>query len=191
MYGHQQKKKIRENELYHHGIKGMKWGVRRYQNPDGSYTEAGKKRYGIAMAGSMTARAASEHASKRASEVRKNRDTLAKRYEGKAGEKRYLEDAYGKDWDNPKYIDDPEIVEYEKRNARKDINEGLAMMDRSIARYESIAKTYLDKSDRLLNTPIDKLTKKDLKMAKDLIKDLELSYDVADIVETRLLAELD
>ena len=34
-----------ENELYHHGIKGMKWGVRRYQNSDGSLTAAGKKRY--------------------------------------------------------------------------------------------------------------------------------------------------
>ena len=31
-------------ELYHHGIKGMKWGVRRYQNKDGSLTAAGKKR---------------------------------------------------------------------------------------------------------------------------------------------------
>lgn len=31
--------------ICHRGIKGMKWGVRRYQNPDGSLTPAGKKRY--------------------------------------------------------------------------------------------------------------------------------------------------
>lgn len=36
---------MNEYELYHHGIKGMKWGVRRYQNSDGSLTSAGKKRY--------------------------------------------------------------------------------------------------------------------------------------------------
>lgn len=33
------------NELQHWGIKGQKWGVRRYQNADGSLTPAGKKRY--------------------------------------------------------------------------------------------------------------------------------------------------
>ena len=32
-------------ELYHWGVKGMKWGVRRYQNADGSLTPKGKKRY--------------------------------------------------------------------------------------------------------------------------------------------------
>lgn len=34
-----------EGELQHAGVKGMKWGVRRYQNKDGTLTEAGKKRY--------------------------------------------------------------------------------------------------------------------------------------------------
>lgn len=36
---------IFSNELYHHGIKGMKWGVRRFQKTDGTLTSAGKKRY--------------------------------------------------------------------------------------------------------------------------------------------------
>jgi len=34
-----------DGQLYHHGIKGQKWGVRKYQNNDGSLTPAGRKRY--------------------------------------------------------------------------------------------------------------------------------------------------
>jgi hypothetical protein len=33
-----------DGELYHYGVKGQRWGVRRYQNKDGSLTPAGKKR---------------------------------------------------------------------------------------------------------------------------------------------------
>lgn len=35
------------NEMYHWGISGMHWGVRRFQNPDGTLTEEGKARYGV------------------------------------------------------------------------------------------------------------------------------------------------
>lgn len=41
---------MNETYLSHHGILGQKWGVRRYQNKDGSYTEAGRERYGKALA---------------------------------------------------------------------------------------------------------------------------------------------
>ena len=35
------------NQLYHHGILGMRWGIRRYQNKDGSLTPEGRKRLGL------------------------------------------------------------------------------------------------------------------------------------------------
>ena len=41
----------REDELYHYGAKGQKWGLRRWQNEDGSLTPAGREHYGYGARG--------------------------------------------------------------------------------------------------------------------------------------------
>lgn len=38
-------RRLKSDELQHHGIKGQRWGVRRYQNPDGTLTAEGRQRY--------------------------------------------------------------------------------------------------------------------------------------------------
>ena len=69
------------NELTHWGIKGMKWGIRRFQNKDGSLTAAGKKRRGIDDSDdnrteSIEAKRERLLKSTNASEIYKNRNLL-------------------------------------------------------------------------------------------------------------------
>ena len=72
---------ISQNELYHHGIKGMKWGVRRFQNDDGSLTTAGKKRYRDESTGSDK-KTSSNNGSKtpRKGLIARRKDSLTQKY---------------------------------------------------------------------------------------------------------------
>lgn len=45
---------LKTREIYHHGIKGQRWGVRKYQNPDGTLTAEGRSRYGVDENGKMS-----------------------------------------------------------------------------------------------------------------------------------------
>jgi len=58
--------------LVHHGILGQKWGVRRYQNFDGSYTRAGLKRYAASKEKYDKAKVEYKEAKKVAERMRKN-----------------------------------------------------------------------------------------------------------------------
>ena len=53
-----------ERYLVHHGILGQKWGIRRYQNEDGSLTAAGKKRYDTGNTSSSTSNSSKKNSTK-------------------------------------------------------------------------------------------------------------------------------
>lgn len=78
---------MENNELKHWGVMGMKWGVRRYQNKDGSLTTAGKNRYGSGDSSGGTTK------KKVSRKVRKQREeNLAKARQARTDKKTYEEE---------------------------------------------------------------------------------------------------
>ena len=125
---------ISNNELYHFGIKGQKWGIRRYQNPDGTYTELGKKRLRAAAVAGVAAGA--YVAAKNIKNQKRINDNLS------ADEKKYRELQSKR----PEEMSNNEISEYNKRyNLKSTYNKNnpvkmVAVATAVIGGYKVISK---------------------------------------------------
>lgn len=163
-----------EDSLYHHGIKGQKWGVRRFQNADGSLTAKGQKRYNQVEKASKYLKRESKIASNNAEDYRKRNQGMNKRYSGEKGVINYLNDSYGKDWKNKEYmkrvfgIDD--VMKEGKAEMQRDLKYYNDLDQRMIKSYEQSAEKYLARSKQLMSTPITELSKSDVKEVKKYSK---------------------
>ena len=127
---------MQEEIIYHHGIKGQKWGVRRYQNEDGTLTPAGKKRRSLGLAGELAVKGtASIHKgiskiqSKQAKSVRKDEESIR----SKKNEMLSLKGRDGK----------PLFTE-------KDIDDMISSLDKQASSIESKARRHEKFANQLL-----------------------------------------
>lgn len=148
-----------ESELYHYGILGMHWGIRRYQNKDGTLTEAGKKRYGSVGKSMSPEQREAYREAKSLIENEKHETETARRLWERYDKKRQKL--------NAKYTDKTIDVNGKKFALMKE-KESAALSDyeRNAAFYDDLYKKSAEKLNSIFNESREKYGEKRIKDIK-------------------------
>lgn len=164
------------NELLHFGILGMKWGIRRYQNSDGTLTEDGKKRYGRLGSDKNNLRRVDKTAMRRAS----SKIVYFGTRDPGPNQKKVLE-SYKKEANNTKYEKDLNRMDKQVEKLRNDYTIAKKKGDDSkIEQLEFQAQKLLKEyNDAQIKNSVESMQiaqKYVRSMNNALVKDLDFEY---------------
>ena len=154
------------NELYHHGILGQKWGVRRYQNPDGTLTPAGKKRLKYIKKAHDISYENADRLYNKSQKIKENNRQLHDNYSGEDAWKEYAKDVYGTTDPKEYGLSYKSFKKWMEGELRGNLNKDDSYAKAQIEKYEEAAKKWYDIGDKFNTISPNDITKDHIRKAK-------------------------
>lgn len=151
-------------ELYYYGIPGQKWGVRRFQNPDGTLTEKGKKRYE-----ELNKRINKNNSSKKYEKLMGNAESMYSNFKGSQLENNLAKSLYNNKW----MESNAALVEsmYDKyRPSREEPDAYIKFSSDIVKRYgmTKIASANMEDASYMINSWLNQIAVEDGKKTASL-----------------------